>query len=114
MRTRLIVESPSQVNRPYAASKPKSVNLITDAELDCLFLADISANLKNKVTKTNAQKVLGSLAGKYNSFPKQLNHDADHRIMVYSDKGLLTCKTYGKQSIYVYNQVSRLLAIKTF
>ncbi|KAG7562917.1 hypothetical protein FFLO_01607 [Filobasidium floriforme] len=54
-----------QVNRPYAAT-------------------DISANLKNKVTKTNAQKVLGSLA----------------------DKGLLTCKTYGKQSIYVYNQAN--------
>jgi len=27
--------------------------------------ADISANLKNKVTKTNAQKVLGTLAGDY-------------------------------------------------
>jgi hypothetical protein len=79
------------------------------------FAADISANLKNKVTKTNAQKVLGSLAGEYNSFPEQLNNDANVWIMSdTSDKGLLTCKTYGKQSIYVYNQVSRLTAIKMF
>jgi hypothetical protein len=79
------------------------------------FAADISANLKNKVTKTNAQKVLGSLAGKYNFFPEQLNNDADVRIVPdISDKGLLTCKTYGKQSIYVYNQVSRLISCTSF
>ncbi|KAL1404986.1 hypothetical protein Q8F55_008603 [Vanrija albida] len=56
----------NQVNRPYAST-------------------DVSTNLKNKVTKPEAQKALLALA----------------------DKGQLTMKLYGKQSIFVYNQ-SRL------
>ncbi|WVR03456.1 hypothetical protein IAU60_000447 [Kwoniella sp. DSM 27419] len=44
--------------------------------------ADVSANLKNRVPKAAAVKVLAALA----------------------DKGLLTVKPYGKQLIYLYNQ----------
>ncbi|CAD6583748.1 MAG: hypothetical protein TREMPRED_003645 [Tremellales sp. Tagirdzhanova-0007] len=53
----------AQVNRPYAST-------------------DVSANLKNKVPKAAAQKVLTNLA----------------------DKGILTIKMYGKQSVFVYAQ----------
>ncbi|GHJ89156.1 hypothetical protein NliqN6_5558 [Naganishia liquefaciens] len=59
----IVLQYMKSVNRPYAST-------------------DVSANLKNKVTKANAQKVLQSLA----------------------DKGSLTMKMYGKQSIFVYNQ----------
>ncbi|KAI5450495.1 hypothetical protein NCC49_002952 [Naganishia albida] len=59
----MVLQYMKSVNRPYAST-------------------DVSANLKNKVTKANTQKVLQTLA----------------------DKGSLTLKTYGKQTIFVYNQ----------
>ncbi|ORY34339.1 Tat binding protein 1-interacting protein-domain-containing protein [Naematelia encephala] len=59
----MVLQYLRSVNRPYAST-------------------DVSANLKNKVPKAAAQKILASLA----------------------DKGALTVKTYGKQTIFVYNQ----------
>ncbi|KAJ9118564.1 GMP synthase (glutamine-hydrolyzing) [Naganishia vaughanmartiniae] len=66
---------PGTRNMPPKAAKEKVVTVKGDE-------ADVSANLKNKVTKTNAQKVLQLLA----------------------DKGSLSVKVYGKQTIFVYNQ----------
>ncbi|GMK58730.1 hypothetical protein CspeluHIS016_0601720 [Cutaneotrichosporon spelunceum] len=60
---KMVLDYLRAVNRPYAST-------------------DVSANLKNRVTKTEAQKALNSLA----------------------EKGFLTVKSYGKQTIFVYNQ----------
>lgn len=65
------------------------------------FSADISANLKNKVPKAAAQKVLAILAGEWQS-----TRDLDRSLITATDKGSLTMKTYGKQTIFVYSQVS--------
>ncbi|WOO86047.1 homologous-pairing protein 2 [Vanrija pseudolonga] len=59
----MVLQYLRSVNRPYAST-------------------DVSTNLKNKVTKPEAQKALIALA----------------------EKGQLTMKLYGKQSIFVYNQ----------
>ncbi|CAK9787011.1 TBPIP-domain-containing protein [Cutaneotrichosporon oleaginosum] len=59
----MVLEYLRSVNRPYAST-------------------DVSANLKNRVTKTEAQKALNALA----------------------EKGHLTLKPYGKQTIFVFNQ----------
>jgi hypothetical protein len=61
--------------------------------------------LKNKVTKANAQKVLQSLAGKLRAGPN-VRKPVDPGATSALDKGDLTLKMYGKQSIFVYNQVS--------
>ncbi|TXT04399.1 hypothetical protein VHUM_04166 [Vanrija humicola] len=63
LEVQMVLQYLRSVNRPYAST-------------------DVSTNLKNKVTKPEAQKALVALA----------------------DKGLLTMKPYGKQSIFVYNQ----------
>ncbi|BEJ07117.1 hypothetical protein CcaverHIS641_0403860 [Cutaneotrichosporon cavernicola] len=60
---KMVLDYLRSVNRPYAST-------------------DVSANLKNRVTKTEAQKALNALA----------------------EKGSLTLKPYGKQTIFVYNQ----------
>lgn len=67
-----------------------------------MMAADVSANLKNKVPKAAAQKVLQALAGKL----VKLCEHAFRLSANNSDRGDLTLKPYGKQSIFVYNQVS--------
>ncbi|WVQ76279.1 hypothetical protein IAR50_005944 [Cryptococcus sp. DSM 104548] len=59
----LVLSYMRDINRPFAS-------------------ADVVANLKNRVPKTLAVKILATLA----------------------EKGQLTVKTYGKQLLYVYNQ----------
>ncbi|ORX34637.1 Tat binding protein 1-interacting protein-domain-containing protein [Kockovaella imperatae] len=82
---------------PKAAAKEKAVKGDEAEELVLQYLkstnrpyasADVSANLKGKVPKPAAQKILTTLA----------------------EKGSLTMKTYGKQTIFVYDQ-SHLTAL---
>jgi hypothetical protein len=84
---------PSSVSSSFP-SLPHFLPIPTDGA------ADVAANLKGKVPKPMAQKIMLTLAGKSASdFPG--NHQADE-----PEKGTLTKKDYGKQSIFVYNQVS--------
>jgi len=74
-------------------SFPQLLLTTTDAS------ADVAANLKGKVPKPMAQKIMLTLAGESaTSISRQW---ADQ-----SEKGTLTKKDYGKQTIFVYNQVS--------
>lgn len=85
--------------------------------------ADVSANLKGKVSKPVAQKVLTDLAGEtpstltQQSLPEYLTFEGIRGLFFTTsaywdlttnekEKGLLTVKAYGKQTIFVYNQVS--------
>lgn len=80
------------MNRPYASGGflPSFLYQYILCHSQCclhshllyLYIADVIANLKNKVPKTTAVKVLATLA----------------------EKGLLTVKAYGKQLLYLYNQ----------
>ena len=61
--------------------------------------ADVAANLKNKVPKAAAQKIMLALAG-------ELADSCPVDIADSTEQGTLTKKDYGKQTIFVYNQVS--------
>lgn len=76
-----------QQNRPYGASE--LIPLYAHPQLAhsplCCSTADLSANLKNRVSKAQAQKALASL----------------------HEKGEIMGKTYGKSTVYCALQVSR-------
>ena len=70
--------------------------------------ADVSANLKNKVPKAAAQKVMMTLAGELSALGERQTAS-----LRYSEKGILTKKEYGKQVIFVYNQVRQLVCARS-
>ena len=61
--------------------------------------ADVAANLKGKVPKAAAQKIMLALTGLQNLILSTLIADSQ-------DRGEVVKKDYGKQQVFVYNQVS--------